>query len=207
MSAHSWLPIGLFAVIPLSAACSIELSPAAVVGDTAVTGAVKVFAPAPSAGLVIALSSSNPNARVLPQLTIAPGQSSAAFTVSTSPVSSSTRAVITAANADCSAAVGITVHPAVLAGLLLSETNSTGNADLSGAVTLNGPAPSTGAVVKLQSSDLLVTVPAFVTIPAGQNSASFALATGQSLSRNSVAVTATYGASVQTALLNVLPGI
>jgi hypothetical protein len=207
MFAHSWLPAGLFAVIPLSAACSIELSPATVVGDTAVTGTIKVLTPAPSAGLVIALSSSNPNARVLPQVTVPPGQSIAAFTISTSPVSTSTRAVITAANADCSAAAGITVHPAVLAGLLLSDTTSVGNADLSGAVTLNGPAPSTGAVVKLQSTDVLVTVPAYVTIPAGQTSASFALATGQSLSRNSVAVTATYGASVQTALLNVLPGI
>jgi hypothetical protein len=207
MFRRSWLPVGLLAVIPLSAACTIELSPAAVVGDGTVTGALKVFAPAPPAGLVVALSSSNPSAQVSPHVTIPAGQSTAAFAIATSPVSTSTRAVITAANADCSATAGITVHPAVLAGLSLSDTTSTGNAGLSGAVTLNGPAPSSGAIVKLQSSDLLVTVPAFVKIPAGETSASFALATGQSLRRNSVAVTATYGASVQTALLNVLPGI
>jgi len=72
---------------------------------------------------------------------------------------------------------------------------------------LTGPAPSTGAIVSLQSSDLLVTVPAFVTIPPGETTATFALVTGQAVSRNAVAVTATYGASVQSALLNVLPGI
>jgi hypothetical protein len=62
-------------------------------------------------------------------------------------------------------------------------------------------------VVQLQSSDLLVTVPEYVTVPAGESSVSFPLYTGVPQSRNTVAVTATYGASVQSALLNVLPGI
>jgi hypothetical protein len=189
------------------AACSIELSPAAVVGDGTVTGAIKVSTPAPPAGLDIALSSSNPSARVAAHVIIPAGHSSGAFAISTSPVADATRADITAASGPCTAAATVIVHPAVLSALSLSDTISTGNAGLRGAVILNGPAPSTGAIVKLQSSDLLVTVPEFVTIPAGETSASFALATGQSLSRNSVAVTATYGASVQTALLNVLPGI
>jgi hypothetical protein len=46
-----------------------------------------------------------------------------------------------------------------------------------------------------------------VTIRPGEVSATFPLCTGVAMSRNSVAVTATYGGAVQTALLNVLPGI
>jgi len=95
----------------------------------------------------------------------------------------------------------------MLAGVSLADVACTGNSGLRGAIILNGPAPATGAVVALQSSDLLVTVPAFVTIAPGQTSADFALSTGQAHSRNAVAVTASYGASMQTALLNVLPGI
>jgi hypothetical protein len=133
--------------------------------------------------------------------------STAAFIISTSPVASSTKALITAVAGSCTASAGVTVHPALLAALSLSDTISRANSGLRGAITLTGPAPSSGATVQLQSSDLLVTVPEFVTVPAGQTSVSFPLYTGVPHSRNSVAVTATYGASVQSALLNVLPGI
>jgi hypothetical protein len=206
MSIHTWMA-AWFAAIPLYAACTVELTPAAVVGNATVNGTIKLAAPAPQAGLVIALASSATNAQVSSRITVPAGESSAVFTISTSPVTARTHAVITAAGESCSASAGVTVHPAILATLLLSDTTSAGNSDLRGAVTLNGPAPASGAVVRLQSSDHLVTVPDFVTIPAGETTASFALATRQALSRNSVAVTATYGASVQTALLNVLPGI
>jgi hypothetical protein len=203
----TWFPVGLLAAVPLSAACTIALSPADVVGDGRVAGAVTLAAPAPAAGLIITLTSSTPSAQVSSQVLVQSGQSTAAFTVSTSPVIDPTQATITAAAGVCAASAAVTVHPAVLAGLSLSDTTSRGNTGLRGDVTLTGPAPSTGAIVKLWTSDLLVTVPAFVSIPAGETSASFTLAPGKSLSRNSVAVSAIYGASVQTALLNVLPGI
>jgi hypothetical protein len=206
MFLQSWLPVGWLAAVPLAAACSIELTPAAVIGDTSVNGSVKLSQPAPASGLTFTLVSSTPSAQVSAHITVPPGESKAIFTIATRPVAASTNAVITAGG-PCTAAAGITVFPASLAGLSLSETTSRANAGLRGAVTLTGPAPSTGAVVQLHSSDLMVTVPEFVTIPAGEISASFPLITGMPRSRNSVAVTATYGTSVQTALLNVLPGI
>jgi hypothetical protein len=193
--------------LPLSATCTIELTPAAVIGDTAVSGTLKLSEPAPSSGLIIRLNSSAPAAHTESQVSIPAGHSTAAFTISTSPVAASTHAVISAASGQCSSSAGVTVYPAMLTEVSLAEVACTSNSGLRGAIMLNGPAPSTGAVVTLQSSDLLVTVPAYVTIPPGQSSAEFALSTGQVLSRNAVAVTATYGASAQTALLNVLPGI
>jgi hypothetical protein len=197
----------LLAVLPLPAACTIELSPAAVIGDNTVSGTIRLAEPAPSTGVVIILNSSTPAAQPASQVVIQPGQSTVAFTISTSPVAGRTHAVISASARQCAASAGVTVHPAALAAVALSGDICEANATLRGAILLNGPAPSTGAVVSLQSSDIRVTVPAFVTIPPGETSASFALAAGQALSRNAVAVTATYGASVQTALLNVLPGI
>jgi len=171
-----------------------------------VNGSVKLAQPAPATGLTFTLVSSTPSAQVSAHVTVPPGESKVLFTISTKPVAASTNAVITVAG-PCVATAGVTVYPASLSELSLSETTSRANAGLRGAVTLTGPAPSTGAVVQLQSSDFLVTVPQFVTIPAGEVTASFPLITGVPHSRNSVAVTATYGASVQTALLNVLPGI
>jgi hypothetical protein len=207
MAWRSWLPAGILTVIPLSAACTVELLPGVVVGNDSVNGAVKLAVPAPATGIVITLSSSTSSAQVPSQVTVRPGESTAGFAVTTSAVSAGTNGVITAAGEACAAAAGITVHPPAISGFTLSDNNSRANACLTGNVTLNGPAPLNGATVELRSSDLLVRVPAFVTIPAGETSAQFALATGQSLSRSSVAVTATYGASVQTALLSVLPGI
>jgi hypothetical protein len=207
MAPRSLLSIGLLAALPVSAACTIELSPAAVVGDTSVSGTVKLAEPAPATGILITLSSSAPAAQPASEITVLPGHSTVAFTISTSPVAASTHAVISAAARHCSASAGVTVHPASLAAVSLSDVACGGNSGMRGAVVLTGPAPSSGAIVSLQSSDLLVTVPAFVTIAPGQTSADFALSTGQAHSRNAVAVTASYGASMQTALLNVLPGI
>jgi hypothetical protein len=207
MPPRAWLPIGIIAALPLSAACTIELSPAAVIGDTAVSATLRLSEPAPSSGLIVRLDSSAWAVRTESQLTIPGGHSTVAFTISTSPVAANTHAVISVAAGQCNSSAGVTVYPPILAGVSLADVACSANSGLRGAIMLNGPAPATGAVVTLQSSDLRVIVPAYVTIPPGHSTAEFSLSTGQVLSRNAVAVTATYGASAQTALLNVLPGI
>src|SRR5947208_623787 len=91
-----------------------------------------------------------------------------------------------------------------LAELSLSVGAARANASLTGTAILSGPAPAGEAIVKLKSTDPAVHVPASVTIPAGQTSASFNLTTSVSLSSNSVAIVATYETSVKTALLTIL---
>jgi len=214
VSVGVWISIGCVLVWGAQSAAAdepcvatVSLSASGVTGGSSLKGIVALNAPAPSSGLAIRLSSSHPNAEVSGSIIAEPGQTSANFQISTAPVAVSTAATITAATGSCSADTGVTLQPAVLAGLDLSVNAARGNASLTGTVTLNGPAPAGGAVLKLQSSDPLVNVPASVTILADQSSANFPITTGTALAPGSVALTATYGASVHSALLTLVPGI
>jgi hypothetical protein len=186
---------------------SLALSANAVIGGAVVNGAIELTAPAPPGGASVTLSSSNPYAQVAERVIVPAGETAAAFSASTSPVARITPAHISASIGSCSAIAAFAVHPASLAALALSATVSRGNSTLEASVTLTGPAPECGAIVRLESSDPAVTTPATVTVPAGQMRAAFALAAGQSLSTNAIAITATYGAATHTALLSVVPGI
>jgi hypothetical protein len=72
---------------------------------------------------------------------------------------------------------------------------------------LSGPAPAGGATVNLSVNNPLVSVPATVTVPAGQTSATFAVTTNPLLSLVDilVSVSASYGGSNQTAPLTLKP--
>jgi len=196
---------------PAACVSAIGLTASSVTGGSAVNGAIMLTAPAPAPGVSITLSSSSPNAQITTRITVKPGDTATAFSISTLPVTSPANAAITAIAAGCSgntrANVSLGIDPPALAAISLSAASARGNSSLTGTVTLTGPSASEGGVITLQASDLLVSMPAFVTIPAGQTSASFTVNAGLSLSRSSVAITASYGGAIQTALLNVLPGI
>ena len=76
-------------------------------------------------------------------------------------------------------------------------------------VTLNGKAPSGGAVVMLASSNsTAVPVPASVTVAAGATSASVLVTTGRVASTASATLTASYNGSTKSAVVSVTaPGL
>ncbi len=79
----NWSPTGLITWPYLS---SVSLNPATVLGGSSSTGTVILSAAAPSIGAVVALSSDAPEiASVPPNVTVAPGATSADFTISTGP--------------------------------------------------------------------------------------------------------------------------
>ena len=61
-----------------------------------------------------------------------------------------------------------------LSSLAVSPTSVVGGASSTGTVTLTAPAPTGGSVVSLSSANAAVSVPASVTVPGGQTSATFA---------------------------------
>ena len=80
------------------------------------------------------------------------------------------------------------------------------NSTATGSVFLSAPAPMGGAQVTLSSSNPSVaSVPASVTIPAGQVSANFTVTTGFVYQNTTVAITGTYGGLSQTATITVRP--
>lgn len=103
---------------PLSA---VTMNPATVTGGTSGTGTVTLSSPAPAGGAVIALSSDNAAAKVPATVTIAPGASSANFTVTTGSVSASTTATISATFNGTARATTLTVNPVPAPRLTLAD--------------------------------------------------------------------------------------
>ena len=84
------------APVPVSTVVSVIVDPSAVFGGSATTGRVLLSFPAPSSGLAVALSSSNPAMSVPASITVPQGADSAPFTIQTLPSQSDISASITA---------------------------------------------------------------------------------------------------------------
>ncbi|WP_301002435.1 fibronectin type III domain-containing protein [Capsulimonas corticalis] len=94
---------------------------------------------------------------------------------------------------------------AILRPLQLSSAVVTGGASLTGVVSLDGPAPYGNATITLTSSNPgVVSVPSFVTIPAGQTSVTFSIATSAPAVVTSTPILASYN-GYRVATLGVLP--
>ena len=87
----------------------------------------------------------------------------------------------------------------------LSAAAVTGGNPVSGSVSLTGPAPAGGVVVSLSSDNAAVSLPASVTVIAGQTSATFTATTRTVSARTAVVITAKAGAESKTATLAVNP--
>ena len=178
-------------------------------GGLSLTGTVSLNGIAPSGGVVVALSSSNPAVAAVPASdTVPAGTLHEGFAVATVPVAQPTSVTLTATGNSFSTTAQLTVLPPVLTSFTLAPTSVKGGQSSTGQVTLNGSAPSAGFKVLLMSSNQgLVPVPATVTVPAGQTTASFGVPTNPLAVLRSVAVTVTASAGQVTkaAQLTVTP--
>ena len=189
---------------PLSA---LSLNPTTVVGGNPSQGTVTLTSVAPAGGTVVSLSSSNTSVATVPASATVPGGATiATFTVTTNPVTANTTVNISASEGGVTKSVSLAVNPASLTGLRLTPTTVVSGKSSQGTVTLDGPAPSGGAVVSLSSSNTSVaTVPSSATVPAGATSATFTVTTKKVTSSTSVTISATYRSTTKTAMLSVTP--
>jgi len=90
---------------------SLTLNPLTVQGGNTSIGTVTISAPAPSAGLVVDLSTDNPFVSQIPTFVVVPaGQTVAAFTIATPTLSASQTATITATAGGVSQSATLTVQ-------------------------------------------------------------------------------------------------
>jgi hypothetical protein len=189
---------------PPAAPSALALSPASVTGGSPSAGTVTLNGPAPAGGAQVTLSSNNPAAVVPASVTVAPGGTSANFSVTTSAVATSTLVSISASYGGGTQSASLTVIPPIVSSLALSPASVTGGSPSAGTVTLNGPAPAGGAQVTLSSSNTAAaTVPSSVTIPAGATSATFTVNTSIVVFSTTVTISASYQASSRSANLTV----
>ncbi len=197
---------------------NVQLTSTYVVGGNSTTASVQVdhYVTA-TAGEVVSLSTSNvsgvgPAAATVPaSITIPLGSNSASFAVTTSIVSSVTPVNIFAA--DGGTQVGV-IFLMPLGGLGLKVSVSPpgifGGSNATGTVTLSSPQVSSTSV-SLSSNGSTVIVPAVVTVPAGQVSATFPVNTTAVATQITVLnggwvwVAAAVGSTSEAAIVSVYP--
>ena len=188
-------------------------------GGTPALGTVSVTIPAPASGAVVTLASSDPAVASVPAtVTIPAGSTSATFTITTQPVTSTTTVSFTATlNGQTMGSNQLFVEaPPLVKSLTLSPASTRPNAGccVGGDIVLNEIVPenSSGVVVALSSSNPAVaSVPASVTVTYTSGSFGDGAPFTVTIARNAPAGTVTISASLNgqttTAQLTILDQI
>ncbi len=187
---------------------SVSLDPATVAGGTPSTGTVTLSGIAPSGGSIVKLSSTSTSATVPASVTVAAGSSSATFTINTKVVSAATSVKISGQLGTTIQSATLTIQPSSLDGVSITPTSVIGGSAtaVGGTVYLTGPAPSTGAVIKLTSGNTkIATVLATIKIPSGAMSGTFAVTHLLVASETQVSISAAFGGVTRSAVLDVKP--
>ena len=201
-----WTP-GPPATVMLS---SIGVSPSTVVGGHPSTGTVTLSGAAPTGGVTVTLASANAAVASVPSgVQVAGGASTATFPVTTSPVSVTQVVGINGSLDGTTKTSAITVtpppppSPPTVTALVLNPSSVLRGGTSTGIVTLSASAPTGGQVVALASSSpSKASVPANVTVAAGQSTATFTVSVSPTGS-GSATISASANGSTRTAVLSI----
>jgi hypothetical protein len=183
----------------------VSLSPATLAGGNSSTGVVSLSGNAASGGLIVFLGSSSSTVSVPGSVAVLAGQSEATFKVTTKPVTSQKFATITATAGNVMKTASLTVTPPGVGSVNLSPNPVAGGTPSMGSVTLTGPAPSGGMLVKLSSSSRSAVVPATVRVASGKTTATFTVRTVAVATNLTATITSVVASTTQTVSLTVEP--
>ena len=188
--------------LPTLHVASLGVSPTTVLAPNSATGQVTLDAAAPSGGQQVGLESSSPSRVSLPtSVVVAPGETTASFSVGTTigaPVTSTLTASIGSSNATRQLKV---VDTASVTSVKLERQCFTFGPFSSNRVSLDVPAPSDTVVSLVSSDPSALSVPDGATVPSGSSSAFFSV--NALAASTSVTVTASLGSSEATASASV----
>lgn len=174
-----------------------------VIGGKSGRATVGLMIPAPAGGGIVNLSTDNPSLLHLPpSVAIAEGNSTASFAIGTSSVTglaTGGNIFATAGGVTKSIFVNVSADPnatPLLQSLTINPASVTGGTNATGTVVLSQPAPSGGISITLSTSNRSVAqAPGIVSVPGGQTSASFTIATFAVSGDTSATITAMYDAT------------
>jgi uncharacterized protein (TIGR03437 family) len=188
----------------------LTLSTNQTTGGSDVTGTVSLNGLARAGGFLVSLRS-NIATLTLPSLvSIAQGQVSATFTISTPTTSTVQNATITATAGGATLAAALEVDPSSLAQLTtFSVTPATvqGGTSFTGTVGLSAAAPLGGVKVQLSSDDAAVQPPASVTVQVSNSTTTFPIPTSLVTTVHTANLTATLGSTTEAMQVSVVPAI
>ena len=169
---------------------AFTLSPTNVIGGAAVTGTVTLDSPAPDGGMTIFVSSKSTAASIPVSVTVPAGMTSATFEITTGGVSSGQEATVLAKLGTVTKSASLTIKASTISTFTLNPASVAGGSPTTGTLTLDGPAPTSGALVRLSTSAKASDPPSTVLIPAGQTSITFTITTATVKTQTTVHITA-----------------
>ncbi|HWT00683.1 MAG TPA: hypothetical protein VN256_10590 [Pyrinomonadaceae bacterium] len=184
---------------------SFTVLPASAAGGAKITGTLALNGPAPPEGLAVNLSDNIPATTLPAQVTIPAGATSKTFSITSSRVDANQSGTVTARSGAVTKTAPLTIRPPALNALKLNPASVAGGKDVTGTVSLDGPAPPSGAIITISDNLASATTTPSVTIPAGAVSASFTISTVVVDAKQTGAVTASRNGVTKTAALIVRP--
>ena len=172
------------------------------VGGSGLIGTVTLEGPAPLGGSIVTLTSSRSDILSVPDSVLVPeGSTSTEFDIEALPVSADSSVLISGELYETTGSILVTVMTPTPVVVTFSQNPVIAGNQVTGTVNISGPAPLGGSIVRLASSSLSALVPTSVTIPAGQMTATFAVATNLVSNDTSAVLSATvYGVRVKSTL-------
>lgn len=169
------------------------------------TGKVYLNVAAPTGGLVVTLTSSNPAAKVPASITVPAGATTVDFPVTPTLVTSKQTSTITASYRGVSFSKVLTLMQVGVGSVTLTPTPVTGPNPVTGTVTLTCAAPSGGLVIALSTNSSTVARPTVssITIPAGATKGTFTVSTTDVTATKVVSITAATNGTTKSASLTV----
>lgn len=183
----------------------VSISPTQVTGGVSTVGTVTIEGASGPSGLIVNLRSNRDSVSVPPTVTIPAGSSSVTFPVTTSPVTTFTEATIVASHGFRTRFAVLRLVAVAISNHAINPSNVVGGASATGSVTLDSPAPAGGVVITLSSNRPQVVVPASVTIPQGQTTATYTATTTSSGALVQATLYASYQGRTRWTVLNVNP--
>ena len=192
-----------------AALVSFYVTPVTISGGKPITlASVGLNEPAPAGGVTVLLTSSNAAALPPASVTVPAGaKSSGYFTIPTAGVATSVPVTIQASWGGVTKSVTITVKPTALYWFNANAAPISSGNLIYANVTLDGPAPSAGAVITLTTANPAVaTPPATITVAPGTTvSQNFTMTTGAVAVATPVVITASYGGVSKALTVTVKP--
>jgi hypothetical protein len=183
---------------------SLVTKPPTVMGSVPSQGIIHLTGNAATGGDTIHLLSNSTFASVPPTVLVEAGASTAVFKITTSPVSATTLATITATDLNSSKTGTVALQSAALSSVVALQPSIQGGSQTAGVVYLTGEAGPNGDIVTLKSSNAVVLVAPSVTVPKDDKEYPFLIATAPVKANANVTITATYMSVAKTITVTVL---
>jgi hypothetical protein len=153
----------------------------------------------------VKLSSNSADASLPPTVTVAAGNSTATFTVTSKEVVSDVAVTLTARQGGRTKSTVLTIEAPLLQSVSVSPSSIVGGNAVSGTITLHHPAPNGGVILALSSDSPDASAPATITVPAGAKTNTFTITTLGLEIATRVTISASISGTIKTTSLTIQP--